>query len=229
LAPQLKRNPLGSSINETRMTAPPPLKRAPWRDIWIHPRRTVRELVAAGPNHAALLFPVAWGVVQSLFQGAQNNVGARAPVALIVVMTFAIGSVWGLLQVHVLSGLVYLVGRWTGAKADYYPVRTAVAWGTLPAAASLVLWMLGTLAFGRALFLNDQSLAATRRPDLLIGIGLIYLTTAALWLWSAVIIVGGIAEVQGGSIWRAVGTIVVGLVMFAVVVVLVVTVFMMVS
>src|SRR5688572_11404184 len=162
------------------MTAPPSLRRAPWRDIWIHPRKTLRELVVGGPNHAALVFPVAWGVVQSLLQGAQNNVGARAPIPLIIGITFAIGGVWGVLQVHLVPGLVYLVGRWTGAKSHYYAVRTAVAWGMLPAATSHVLWMLGTLAFGSAFFLNDQDLAAAARPDLLIGVGLLYLPPAAL-------------------------------------------------
>jgi len=198
------------------MTASASLSVVPWRDIWVHPRSTLRAVTAAGPNHRALIFSAGWGVVQSLFQASQNNVGLRAPLLWILVAALVIGAIWGLLQVFLLSGLVYIVGRWTGVVTTYYPVQTVFAWGTLPVAASLVLWLGAALILGRPLFLSDQAMAATGRPDLLIGVGVLYLVTGALWIWSAVIIVLGLAEIQRVSVLRALGIMIVGLVMFAV-------------
>jgi len=195
---------------------------SPWRDIWVHPRSTLRAVAAEGPNHRALIVSAGWGVVQSMVQGAQNNMGLRAPLLLIVLTAIVIGSVWGLLQVSLLSGLVYLVGRWTGLSATYYGVRTALAWGTIPAGASLPLWLGAAVLFGRRLFLSDQALAGSGQPLILLGIGLLYLVTGCLWLWSVVVVTVGLAEVQGVSVPRAIGLIIGSAAVFAVTVMLVV-------
>ena len=198
------------------MTATALPKPAPWRHIWTQPRATLRGLVDSGPNHSALIISAAWGVVQSLFQGAQNNVGARAPVWAIVLMAIPIGAIWGLLQLYLLTGLVYVVGRWTGARAPFGHLRTVVAWASFPLAVTLVPWLLGTLLFGRFFFLSADAAATTGSVGLLLGIAVLYLATLGLWVWSLVVLVPGLAEILGVSAAKAIGIIVAGLLTFGV-------------
>jgi len=204
------------------VTAPAFATPTPWRRIWTRPRATLRSLVDAGPNHSALIISAGWGVVQSLLQGAQNNVGARAPVFAILLMAIPIGALWGLLQLYLLTGLFYLVGRWTGARVPFNHVRSVVAWASLPLAATLGLWLVGTLVFGRSFFLDVDVVAATEQPGLLLSLGILYLATLGLWVWSLVILIQGLAEVQRVSAAKAIGTVVAGLLMFGAAILMVV-------
>jgi hypothetical protein len=140
----------------------------------------------------------------------------------ILLMAIPIGTLWGLLQLYLLTGLFYLVGRWTGARVPFNHIRSVVAWASLPLAATLGLWLLGTLVFGRSFFLNAEVVTATGQPGLLLSLGILYLATLGLWVWSLVILIQGLAEVQGVSAAKAIGTVVAGLLMFGAAILMVV-------
>src|SRR5437016_10455153 len=99
------------------MTTVTSLSPRPWLDIWLHPRATVRGLLGESPLYLELLLVAGSGVVQSMVQATSTQVGARVPGSTILLMTIVVGAAWGLLQLHVVATLLFLVGRWTGAPA----------------------------------------------------------------------------------------------------------------
>ena len=207
------------------MTATTPhLSPKPWLRIWIHPRSTVRELLVAPSGLTIWVLAMVSGIGQSLVQGAQNNVGAKAPVLTILSVSALVGAIWGLLQLHVLALLLYLVGRWTSGKATFQQVRAVIAWAEIPHVVLVASWLLGTVFFGRLLFVNTEALGASPPPALLFGMMLVYLTSLVCLSWSFVILVQGLAEAQGMSAWKSLGSILTAGLMLGVVALLVVTI-----
>jgi len=168
-----------------------------------------------------LLLAAGSGVIQSMVQGNSNQVGARAPGSAILLAAVLVGAVWGLLQLHLVAALLYLVGKWTGAPAHYSGLRTALAWAAVPQIAILPFWILGTLIFGRFLYV-DPELALARMPLAALAQGLLILGTLVCGGWWLVLQVIGVAEVQHVSAWRALGNFVVaGLILGAVAILIV--------
>ncbi len=150
-----------------------------------------------------------------------NHVGARLPGFFILLGTLVIGAVWGLFQLHVIATPLYYVGKWTGAPARFGDLRTALAWAAIPQVAILPFWVLGTLVFGRFLYVEPE-LALPRMPLAVLAQGLLSLATLLCFGWSLVLQVFTVAEVQGVSAWRALGNLIAAVGMVAISVTLVV-------
>ena len=203
------------------MTTPTQTSPSPWLHIWVHPRATVRGLLGNSPLYVELLLAAGSGVVQSMVQGNSNQVGARIPGSAILVASLVVGAAWGLLQLHLVAALLYLVGKWTGAPAPFSGLRTALAWAAVPQIAVLPLWVLGTLIFGRLLYM-DAELALARMPLAVLAQAILVLGTFVCAGWWLVLQVIGVAEVQHVSAWRALGHFVVAGLMLGAVAILIV-------
>jgi hypothetical protein len=140
---------------------------------------------------------------------------------MILLGTLVLGAIWGLLQLHVIATPLYYVGKWTGAPARFADLRTALAWAAIPQVAILPFWVLGTLVFGRFLYVEPE-LAMARMPLAVLAQGLLSLATLLCGGWWLVLQVFTVAEVQRVSAWRALGNLLAAVAMVAVAVTLVV-------
>jgi len=183
--------------------AAPQVSSRPWLSIWTHPRSTYRALLDAPPRGVEWLLIMTSGFAQSMVQGYQNNIGAKGSLLLIFTMSALVGSIWGLLQYHLITGLLYLVDKWTGGRATYRELRTATAWAALPQVVVVAAWILGAAAVGRALFIDAARFSL--QPSLVQL--LVFLVTFACCVWSVVILIAGLAEAQRGSIGKAILTV----------------------
>jgi len=156
------------------------------------------------------------GIGQSMVQSAQNNVGVRAPVLMILPATALVGAIWGLLQIHILTWFLWAAGRVTNGPATFRQVRISLAWAQVPHVVLVVCWLLAAIVFGRLFFLNPDNLGLNPPMLLLAGITAVYLVSAVCVAWSLVLLVLGFAEAEGVSAWRALGTVLVTLVAFGI-------------
>ena len=195
----------------------------PRLSIWTSPRATIRAKLLAGPTFAAWFLPALSGIVQSFVEGASNSVGRRAAALWIVGMAGVIGTAWGVLQLFVTAGVLHLVGRWTGGRATFTQLRIALAWAAAPQALVVVVWLVGTLLAGRFLFVDPERIPDGQTGAIFVAL-FVWLTTLAGAVWWAILVVIGVAEAQGVSLWKALGNLVVAALMIGVAAVLVVAV-----
>jgi len=142
-----------------------------------------------------------------MVQGAQNNVGAKAPLLVLLPVCALVGAIWGLLQMHVLALFLFIVGRVTTGPATFRQVRMVLAWAEVPHTVLVACWLLGAIVFGRLFFLNPEGLGLNPPPALLLGMLFVYLVSLVAVSWSLVILVKGLAEAQGISAWAALGSL----------------------
>ena len=192
--------------------------------MWTHPRDTIRQLLGNSPLYVELLLVGGSGVVQSIIQAMSNQVGTKVPGPTILLAVLVVGTLWGLFQLHVVAVPLYFIGRWTGAPASFADLRTALAWAAIPQVAILPFWILGTLVFGRFLYI-DAARVMTSMPIAALAQGLLSLATLVCVCWWIVLQVFGLAEAQHVSAWRALGHLLAAGVMLGVAVLLIVMVF----
>ena len=179
----------------------------PWLALWTRPRETVRHLIDHRPGYGVLLLAALSGISSSLGQSSSQNTGDRFGLGTILLVAVVFGPLFGVLLLYFAGWLVSVTGRWLGGHAPPAHVRTAIAWGSLPNVAGLLLWIPAIALAGRELFTSETP-ELTAHPLLallLVPIGLGWITLA---IWGLVATVKGLGEAHGFSAWRALASLV---------------------
>ncbi len=185
------------------------LEDRPWLTIWTEPRATVRGLVEGDPQYMVLVLASLGGVTQALGQAAERNLGDQWPFPAIVVLVLLAGPLFGILSLYLAAALIHWTGGWIGGSAPAGHIRTAVAWANVPGVFGLFLWVPALLLFGQELMTAD---GAGAKPDLKLALAMatFALMQVGLGIWSFVILLQGLGEVQGFSAWKAWGNLLLG-------------------
>lgn len=187
----------------------------PWLSMWTKPRETIRQIVQSGGDYGVLLLAALGGVAQVLDRATSQNLADEMSVGAILLVALIAGPVAGVLGLYVFGWLLEQTGGWIGGAASGSDLRAALAWGSLPNVAGLLLWIPALALAGGEMFrsatpqLEAQPLLAL----LLLPIGLLWI---ALAIWSFVLILLAISEVQRFSAWRALGNLLLAGLLFAV-------------
>lgn len=124
------------------------------------------------------------------------------PVGFILIMAAIFAVFVGYIGISVSSAVLYWTGKWIGGKGEYNDIRCAVAWSNVPNALQIFLWFVLILLFGFQVF--DQRFADTNFTGPQLGIVItLFLGQAVLGVWSFLILLQTLGEVQGFSAWKA--------------------------
>lgn len=192
----------------SEVVAAAPIAARPWRTIWFSPRRTIRDLLASEVRPG-------WTLVVGLaaLHGALATLAGLAAKGDLSFNTATMPTIIGALQVvfGVLVGPFFLAfsGGWFGGQADPEDIRQSLAWSYAPLAVTAVFWIPVLLAGGGAIDAvhpDEPSASAVLRALLLLAVTFVYVAAA---VWTFVLQVITLAEVQQFSILRSLGSIVV--------------------
>ncbi|HSX37403.1 MAG TPA: Yip1 family protein [Chlamydiales bacterium] len=174
------------------------LDKTHWIKIWTEPRKTISKIVSKDPNQNLWILAWIYGFL-SLLNGSQSLLlGDYVHFALILVLSILIAPFWGMLIFSVWSWVVQGIGKILKGQGNFSSIRAAFAWSCVPLIINIFLWML-------LLFIFDSSLFQT--PQMGGGMGLlIFILIAKLIviIWSLVIYINALAEVQQFSIARSI-------------------------
>ena len=192
----------------------------PWRLVWLKPRVAIREALEQ-PSPLLWLAPMASGIVQSMGRAASSNVGMRG-VGLVTLLGLAcvVGTIWGLLQLHLLAGLLWITARSpTGGRIAFRRLRTAIALGYTPLGVALFGWIGLSLTLGPELFADPTVVAIRYGAGAALSVSALYFGTMACAIWSVILQVLAVAEVRGASVLSAAGSLLLAVLLGLVIVV----------
>ncbi len=180
----------------------------PFQTIWLHPRRTVRRIVALEPElHVVLLVCLA-GVGRTLDRASMRNAGEALSVQAILAIACVFGPIGGLIGLWVGSHLIRLAGTMIGGQGERTQIKTAIAWASVPSVFALALWVPQILLFGSDLF-TEATPRLDSQPLLWIPFIAISIAEVVLGVWSFVLLCNTVAEVQQFySAWRGFGNLI---------------------
>lgn len=179
----------------------------PWRSIWFNPRSTIRNIVHENPNRSLWLLAFVLGLT-SLFNGFQSfPIALRVGLIPMFAIALLLAALWGYLIFAVWSWAVLLTGKLFKGKATFMAARAAYAWSCVPLLGNVCLWLVLVSFFGSILFFGPQ-------PNLVLSgstvtlLFFLLIGKVVLSIWSIVIYLQALAEVQSYSVLRAIGNVI---------------------
>jgi len=181
----------------------------PLHDVWLKPRRVFRELAGKPVDIVDYLLGAAQGAVSWLALSRAQGLGATSGVAEIFTKALVVGSVFGVASLFLFAAIYARLGARAGnstvgrAATTRNQVFHVLAYGGVPIAASLVIWLITALLAGETTFLE------TPKPDtegfVVLLLRVQFAAHALLLCWSLVLQVMGFSEIQGITTRRALG------------------------
>jgi hypothetical protein len=151
----------------------------------------MRHVVGTTPKYLVLTLAVLTGVAEVIGNAGYFEVGHSLGIPLSILSFLAIGSILGVLALYVGGKLLQWSGKRLGGQASLDEIQIALAWSTVPRIATLPILLL-------AILLNGQGLVA---------IGVYALPIIVLLdLWSVILLVICVGEVQRFSIPKSLGS-----------------------
>lgn len=192
--------------NTRKQTELQPLSHSPIFSIWVKPRETIRYIVETSPTKHVILLSMLAGVSAAFTITSAYSLGNSLSLTTILIICIVLGPAYGIVSVYISGELLRGAGRWLGGQATAKEVRAAMAWASMPAIFFLPLWILRLLIFGKELFvipILEQINTTSPLGVTALGFSAIDI---AIGLWTWVIWLKSLGEVHRFSVWKALGT-----------------------
>lgn len=175
----------------------------PWLTIWTEPRATIARVVAENPNRS--IWPLAWvyGFCSLMNLSQSIELGAVMGTAGILILNALLAPFWGYVSFSIWSAVVAFVGKWLKGQGSFQTVRAAYAWSYVPVVLNIPLWLLMVILFGHQLFLDLPNAQVLPYAEVMVLFGIL-IAKVILAVWSLVIYINALSEVQKFSVLRAI-------------------------
>lgn len=190
-------------LNLEKQDASQPLLN-PWFSMWTKPRATMQQIIEHDPKHMVMMLVIASGFSNALDRASMQSLGDSYDWPYIILMAMVAGPIAGVVGLYVFSTLLVWTGKWLDGKAPIEHIQSAIAWSTVPIVWGLLLWPPALLLFGQELFTDDTPIISSN-PGLLAAFLLYLLIEFLLAIWSLVVLLKCLAQVQQFSAWKALG------------------------
>jgi hypothetical protein len=162
-----------------------------------------RELAARPVSLTDYLLGAAQGMAGWLALSRAQNAGAQSSVAEIFGKALLIGSVAGIASLFLMGAIYTALAARSGKASARNQVIHVLAYGGVPMMASLAVWALTALLAGEVTFEQEP------RPEVEGFVAVLlhaqFFAYVLLMIWSVVIQVMGLSEIQGVATRKAFG------------------------
>jgi hypothetical protein len=180
----------------------------PLHDVWLRPRRVFRELATQPVGPVDLLLGAAQGVAAFLNMCRAQDLGSKLSLGEIFGTACLVGSVLGVASLFIMATVYARLGARSPDAAARRRMIHVLAYGGLPLAMTLCVWVPAALLAGESAFVHSQ--APDTEGFILI---VLYAQLACSWLlaaWSVVLQIMGFSEILGILVPKAFGIWVLG-------------------
>ncbi|MCM1992217.1 Yip1 family protein [Oceanirhabdus seepicola] len=169
----------------------------PWFSIWIEPKKTIRYIVNNDIKGFIIILAMLSGIMQSLnivsSSNLSNIVNFNSTISVIIMFVACIylGSIGGILSLYLFSGIIKWIGKSLGGQAEGDEIRAAIAYGSVPFIMTSALSIPALLVFSKYISTNYSWF---------ILFAIIQFVGS---IWTIVVGLNCLGEVQGFSVWKA--------------------------
>lgn len=167
----------------------------PWLSMWIRPRSTLRVILQTNPRYGIFYLAAIYALYNFFYFANYWSVGISTRFYVILTLGIVLSPVLGLIWLYFSSWVLYFTGKWLQGRAPMLHLRTALAWSKIPTVLNLLMWFALILAYPGYVFILD----AGGLSSLFVNI-----ITLILGIWSFILLIQAIREVQFFTTTRAV-------------------------
>ena len=180
----------------------------PLKDVWLRPRRVFRELATRPIGATDYVLAAIQGVATSIMVYRTQLAGSNASTAEILGSSFIFGPLGGVVSMYLFAAIYGRLGKRAGGKSARNQVFHVLAYGGIPLAASLLLWIFTALLVGEVAVVERPGVEIDRFVGFMLRAQ--FAAHMLLLLWSVVLQVMGFSEVLGLPTRKAFGVWVLG-------------------
>jgi len=181
----------------------------PWLTIWTRPRQTISRIAAETPTRMVLPLAALAGIADALAQNRNNSGDLTGALSGIEIMIGALvaGPIVGIIVLYGFAALTWLTGRWIGGEGSPVTIRAAFAWASIPKITAMLVMLGPIVLYGPKILTRDIGLddAGVQSWSDLVILGIFLVIIVALRIWSFVVYLHCLGQVQGFSAWKALG------------------------
>jgi len=184
----------------------------PIKDVWLRPRRVFRELATQPVGATDYILAAAQGLATTVTLYRTQPAASGFTAGEILGSACVFGPLGGILSLYIFAAIYRRLGQRAGGKSVRNQVFHVLAYGGIPVAASLVLWIFTALLAGEAAIIEKPA----AEVDGFVGF-VLHAQLAAylfLWVWAIVLQVMGFSEILGLATRKAFAVWVLGQVLW---------------
>jgi hypothetical protein len=173
----------------------------PLKDVWLRPRRVFRALADRPIGPADYLLAAVQGIATSIMVYRTQLSGSGASAAEILQSSFVFGPLGGIVSMYLFAAIYGRLGVRAGGKSARNQVFHVLAYGGIPVAASLILWIFTALLVGETAIIDKPGVELDWFVSLVLRAQ--FVAYLLLLFWSIVLQVMGFSEILGLTTRRA--------------------------
>jgi hypothetical protein len=173
----------------------------PLKDVWLRPRRVFRELANQPIGAADYVLAAVQGIATSSMVSRTQLSGSGVTAAEILETAFIFGPLSGIVSMYLFAAIYGRLGTRAGGKSARNQVFHVLAYGGVPVAASLILWVFTALLVGETAIVDKPGVEVDGFVTLVLRAQ--FAAYLLLLFWSVVLQVMGFSETLGLSTRRA--------------------------
>jgi hypothetical protein len=144
---------------------------------------------------------------------ASQGLTLLMPLPVTLALSASVGLVAGIASIYVSGAILYWSGRLLGGHANAVDIRCALAWSQLPIICGLTIWI--PLVIYSSLIGLETIISQEFNTSYLLQAGFVMLASyCALGIWSFILFLQSYSEVQHLNLLRALGSILLPVVVF---------------
>lgn len=171
-----------------------------FRKIWTEPRATLSYVLANRVDEHVSMFFVLGGITRAVGRAITQYPTNKMGGVLTLILAIVGGSISGMITYTSYAWGMSLIGGWLGGKASSDQLKTVLGWALVPTIATLLL-LIPILA---ALSGEVLGVAGLLFGPLAMACALLQL---GLGIWSTIILLKGVALVQGFTIGKSLANV----------------------
>jgi hypothetical protein len=179
----------------------------PLQDVWLRPRRVFRQLASQPIGLVDHALGAVQGMISMLGYSRAKDFGAKLDLGQIFFTAGVTGALIGIASLHIMAAIYARLGSRVGRMTTRRQLVHVLAYGGVPLAASLGVWVLTALLAGEVTFVQAPK-DVDDFVELLLGTQ--FCCYIVLLLWSVVLQVMGFSETLAVSNAKAFGVWVLG-------------------
>jgi hypothetical protein len=143
------------------------------------------------------------GIVRAFDRATSKNMGDHFSILAIILICIFSGGLFGWISYYIYASLMSWCGGWFNARGNPKSILRILAYALFPSILGLVILIPQILIYGNEIFKSQTDIDATDLINFSVFYALIFIEVM-LSIWSFILIIIGISEVQKLSIGKSI-------------------------
>lgn len=192
--------------------------------IWTSPREVFKFINDYRYEKHVTLLLVLSGIARSFDRASMKNMGDHLSIWAIIGLSIVIGGLFGWITYYIYAALISWTGKWLDGKGDTQSILRILSYALLPSIVALIFLIPQIAIYGNEIFKSDGDIYSSG----LFGNIVFYtslLFEVILSIWTIVLCVIGLSEVQKISIGKSILNLLLPIIIFLSIILVIVLIF----